>query len=88
MIQGVNAQGETVPPFIIVSSKYYLSSWYQDSSLPYDWVIAMSSNGWTINETSLEWIQHFNKYTTLKRDADYWMLIIDSHKSHVLAEFD
>ena len=34
VIQGVNALGWTVPPYIIVSGKYHLSSWYQNSTLP------------------------------------------------------
>ena len=50
VIQGVNALGWTVPPYIIVSGKYHLSTWYQNSPLPSDWVIATSSNGWTTNE--------------------------------------
>ena len=62
VIQGVNSQGWTVPPFIIVSGKNHLSTWYQDSPLPQDWVIATSDNGWTTNEIGLEWIQHFDKH--------------------------
>ena len=38
VIQGVNAKGWTVPPYIIVSGKYHLSTWYQNSTLPHDWV--------------------------------------------------
>ena len=36
VIQGVNSQGWTVPPFIIVSGKYHLSTWYKNSPLPRD----------------------------------------------------
>ncbi|KFZ25124.1 hypothetical protein V502_00397 [Pseudogymnoascus sp. VKM F-4520 (FW-2644)] len=45
VIQGVNSQGWTVPPYIIVKGKYHLSSWYKNSLLPKDWTIAISSNG-------------------------------------------
>jgi hypothetical protein len=44
-IQGVNALGWVIPPYIIVKGKTHLSSWYQDSPLPKDWVIATSENG-------------------------------------------
>lgn len=43
-IQGINSQGWTVPPYIIVKGKYHLSSWYENSLLPKDWKIAVSSN--------------------------------------------
>jgi hypothetical protein len=46
------------------------------------WVIKPTPNGWTDNETGLEWIQHFNKHTKPKREADYRMLILDGHESH------
>jgi DDE superfamily endonuclease. len=49
VIQGVNSQGWTVPLFIIVAGKSYLSSWYQNSGFAPDWVIAITDNGWTTN---------------------------------------
>jgi len=52
-IQGINSQGWTIPPFIIVAGKYHLSTWYDTSPLPKDWVIATSENGWTTNERGL-----------------------------------
>jgi hypothetical protein len=62
VIQGINATGWAIPPFIIVQGKYHLSSWYEGSPLPKNWVIATSENGWTTNERGLEWIQHFDKH--------------------------
>ena len=49
VIQGVNSQGWTVPPFVIVAGKNHLSSWYQNSGFAPDWVIAVTDNGWTTN---------------------------------------
>jgi hypothetical protein len=42
VIQGINSQGWGIPPYIIVAGQYHLSSWYEDSNLPKDWVIAVS----------------------------------------------
>ena len=36
VIQGAGALGFCVPPFIVVSGKYHLSSWYKESPLPPD----------------------------------------------------
>ncbi|RKK48720.1 hypothetical protein BFJ67_g7192, partial [Fusarium oxysporum f. sp. cepae] len=63
VIQGINSQGWWLPPFIIVAGQYHLSTWYQDSPIPQDWVIATAENGWTTNEMGLEWVRHFNKHT-------------------------
>jgi hypothetical protein len=36
VIQGVNSQDWTVPPFIVIKGKYHLSSWYENDALPKD----------------------------------------------------
>jgi hypothetical protein len=82
VIQGVNSQGWTVPPFIIVKGKYHLSSWYENSLLPKDWVIAVSNNGWTTNELTVDWIQHFDKYRKDRKTGVYRLLVLDGHESH------
>lgn len=82
VIQGVSSEGWKVSPFIIVWSKYHLSTWYKDSPLPRDWVIACSDRGWTTNERGLERIQHFDRYITTRTVGGYRLLILDGHESH------
>ena len=88
VIQGVNSQGWTIPPFVIVSGKYHLSTWYENSPLPRDWVIAMSENGWTTNERGLEWIQHFNKHSKQRTIGGYRLLVLDGHESPHSTDFE
>jgi hypothetical protein len=54
VIQGINAIGWAIPPFIIFQGKNHLSAWYKEDSLPQDWVIGVSENGWTTNKLGLE----------------------------------
>jgi hypothetical protein len=88
VIQGVNATGWAIPPFIIVKGRYHLSSWYENSPLPNDWVIATSENGWTTNERGLEWIQHFDKHTKARTVGVYRLLVLDGHDSHHSTDFE
>ena len=87
LIQGVCSDGWCVPPFIVVKGAYHLTNWYVDSTLPRDWVIKPTPNGWTDNETGLDWIRHFNKHTASRVTGRYRLLVIDGHESHVSAEF-
>src|ERR1700743_3864099 len=80
VIQGVNSQGWAIPPFIILAGKNHLSSWYENSPLPKDWVISVTENGWTTNERGLEWIQHFEKHTRPRSTAGYRLLVLDGHE--------
>jgi hypothetical protein len=87
VIQGVNSYGWAIPPFIMVSGKNHLASWYRDSPLPADWVVSLSSNGWTTNEIGLEWIKHFNKHTSDRTKGAYRLLVLDGHESHISTNF-
>lgn len=52
-----------------------------------DWVIGVSSNGWTTNELGVAWLKHFNAHTKSRTVGMYRLLIIDGHESHNSTEF-
>ena len=78
----INAEGRSIPPFLVIQGANHLANWYTDSGLPDDWVVKPTNNGWTNNETGLEWIQHFDKHTRSQRQGGYRMLVLDGHESH------
>ncbi|KID98255.1 transposase, partial [Metarhizium majus ARSEF 297] len=88
VIQGINSQGWAIPPFIIVAGLHHLTNWYEDSTLPPDWVISTTHNGWTTNEKGVEWIKHFEKHTLARTRGTYRLLIMDGHESHHSTEFE
>jgi hypothetical protein len=88
VIQDINSCGQAIPPFIIVAGQYHLANWYEDSTLPKDWVISTTHNGWTTNEKAIEWIQHFEKHTKTRTCGAYRLLIMDGHESHHSTEFE
>jgi hypothetical protein len=83
----INGEGWNVPPFLVVQGKNHLANWYTEGGLPNDWVIKPTSNGWTNNETGLEWLRHFDKHTATRAKGVYRMLVLDGHESHESAEF-
>jgi len=88
VIQGVSSYGFAIPPYIILAGKNHLSSWYENSPLPYNWVIAVTSNGWTTNERGLDWIRHFDRHTKGRTKGVYRLLVLDGHESHHSTEFE
>ncbi|RKK31124.1 hypothetical protein BFJ66_g15995 [Fusarium oxysporum f. sp. cepae] len=86
-IQAINAEGQAIDPFIVVAGQYHLANWYRESNLPASWAIATTQNGWTDNETGLEWLKHFNRCTTDRSVGAYRLLILDGHESHHSADF-
>ena len=88
VIQGVNALGWTIPPFIILAGQYHLANWYTECNLPADWRIATTDNGWTTNAVGLDWIKHFDCHTALRTKGKCRLLILDGHESHHSPEFE
>jgi hypothetical protein len=88
VIQAINAEGQAIPPFIIGAGQYHLANWYRESNLPGNWAIATSENGWTDNETGLEWLKHFDRCTTKGSKNRYRLLILDGHESHHSVDFE
>ena len=65
----------------------YHRSWYE--SLPPDWMVGVSENGWTTDELGLTWLKRlFGPYTQGRTVGKYRLLILDGHGSHATAEFD
>jgi hypothetical protein len=87
VIQGINACGWAIPPFLIFAGKHHLSAWYEGNDIPPDWVMAVSDNGWTTNELGIAWLQHFNTHTKDRTVGTHRLLIIDGHESHISLEF-
>lgn len=86
VIQGANASGWVLPPFIIFTGTYHLSAWY-DEGQPADWAISLSENGWTTNEIGLDWLKHFDKHTIRQTQGTHRLLILDGHESHTNLNF-
>jgi hypothetical protein len=88
VIQAINAEGWAVQPFIVFAGQNHLSNWYQESNLPGDWVITTTPNGWTDNQTGLDWLKHFDRCTANRSVGSYRLLILDGHESHQSFNFE
>jgi len=89
VIEYINGAGWSLDPMIIFEGKVHISSWYEGSPLPKTWRVALSENGWTTNELTLEWLQEvFEPQTRNRIVGRYRLLILDSHGSHITPAFD
>jgi hypothetical protein len=87
VIQGICAAGYAIPPFIIYKGRVHISAWYEKTSIPGNWKLSVSENGWTNNELGLEWLKHFDGCTKGQKVGVYRLLILDGHESHLNQDF-
>jgi hypothetical protein len=68
VIQSICAAGNaTTSPFIIYKGRVHISASYEEASIPRDWKISVSENGWTNNALGLEWLKHFDVHTKARK---------------------
>lgn len=86
VIACVNAEGWSVPPYVIFSGKQMNRAWFH--SLPPTWKLGVSPKGWTSYDHGVAWIQHFDDYTKHRTVGQKRLLILDGHDSHMTPEFE
>jgi hypothetical protein len=87
VIQSICSDGSYTPPFIIYKGRVHISAWYEEASIPRNWKLSVSENGWTNNALGLEWLKHFNAHTKTRQVGVYRLLILDGHESHLNQDF-
>ncbi|EED23902.1 pogo transposable element, putative [Talaromyces stipitatus ATCC 10500] len=87
-IEAVNSAGWALPSYVIFKgTTYHQQGWFE--TLPQDWRLDISNNGWTTDEIGIRWLQkHFIPHTTSRTKGRYRMLILDGHGSHLTPRFD
>jgi hypothetical protein len=89
IIECIGSSGCHIPPLIILKGKEQQATWYQEPTLPQEWKIATSPNGWTTDAIGLHWLKEvFEPLSKRYSVGAKRLLILDGHSSHLTAEFD
>lgn len=81
------SHNDALPPVIIFKGKVFIQGWF--STAPPEWRFHMSSNGWTTDQISLDWLQnHFIPHIQKRQGGAWKLLVMDGHGSHLTAQFD
>ena len=91
VVECICADGESLPPFLILKGEKVTSSWIPTAALDLNWHFGASQKGWTTNEHGFQWlVRVFNPITRQKlgdnKDRTR-LLICDGHDSHISAKF-
>jgi hypothetical protein len=88
-IETIGTGGFVLPLMVIFAGKVQQRIWYEYSTVPLDWRIAISDKGWTSNCLGIKWLMEvFQPITQRRQFGDYRLLVIDGHESHANARFD
>ena len=86
-VEAISAAGRVIPVFLILSGTMHMANWYRLKELDKDTVIGTSPTGYSNDELSMAWIQHFETHTRKGTVGSKRLLLMDGYGSHYTQEF-
>ncbi|KID59616.1 transposase, partial [Metarhizium hybridum] len=88
-IECVSATGRALPPLVIFKGKSVQQQWFpHDLSYFKDWQFTATKNGWTSDQTAVEWLKKiFIPRTQPSDPSERRLLVLDGHGSHESVDF-
>ena len=86
-VECVNAAGAAIPPLLIMKGKVHLAQWYKETCLPDNYFCSVSETGYSNDYLSLQWLQHFDKYSRQHQLGAWRLLLFDGFGGHTTKEF-
>ena len=87
IIETINAAGDyPLPPMVIIQGHDIMAIWFSDD-LPQGTHIVPSDSGFTSDKIAVEYLKHLIKNSDAGPNADWKLLLMDNHGSHITPEF-
>ena len=88
-IECISAIGRSLLPLVIFKGKLVQQQWFETTLDEFKgWQFTATENGWTTNDTALEWLQKIFIPQTAPRDpSKARLLVLDGHRSYETTEF-
>ncbi|KZL67851.1 transposase [Colletotrichum tofieldiae] len=92
IIECISAIGHALNPLIIYKGRTVQQQWFPLDLGPYEgWQFTATENGWTTDDTAVEWLQKVFIPQTIPQTASQGkearLLVVDGHGSHTTTEF-
>jgi DDE superfamily endonuclease len=83
-VEAVSAGGAVIEEMLILPGKNHLERWYKD--LGDDVLVGVSDTGYTNDELSYQYIQHFHRQSKKTQVGAHRILLCDGYGSHITRE--
>ena len=68
-VEVVSADGEVLPPLLIVQGTDHLHQWYTNTSLPDNYLVGTSKSGYSNDTLSIDWLRHFDNWSRWRQQG-------------------
>ena len=67
LVEYVGGRGDILPNMLILSRKQQLKKYFEKNNLKDNMCFAINDSGYSNDEIRFQWLEHFDKYTRIKR---------------------
>jgi len=85
--EAISGDGYVLPPMLILPGTLHLEDWTTKTNLDNNVLLAVSHTGYSNDQLALEWISHFDRFSSQRRTGACRLLLLDGHGSHCTREF-
>ena len=87
VIETINTAGDYPhPPMMIIQGQEIMATWFSED-LPVGTPIVPSDSSFTSDKIAIEYLKHLIQNSDAGPNADWKLLLMDNHSSHVTPEF-
>jgi hypothetical protein len=87
MGETISAAGRFIPPIIIIPGEQHQQRWYTQSNLPGFYQLGVTPSGYTNDEIHLQYLDHFERYSSKTQTLKHRILFLDGHECHMTIDF-
>ena len=59
----MSGDGHAIMPMLVLAGKVLMEDWFMGTDLDNDYFVGTSNTGYSNDQLSMEWIQHFHRQT-------------------------
>ena len=86
-VECINPQGRVIPPLLILRGASVLDKFAINNRLPGNYLLGTSESGYNNDKIILDWIKHFDLYSSKGQFGAKRLLILDGAESHFTMPF-
>jgi len=83
----IGGDGYVLPPMLILPGTIHLEDWVTKTNLDDNILIGLSETGYSNDRLALDWLKHFDKFTSKRQIGSHRLLLLDGYGSHCTKQF-
>ena len=87
VLEAISGDSVILPPAVIIKGARIMHQHLNYTDIPGNYILGSQAAGYLNNNLTFKWIQHFNKYSAVRQQGVYRLLLLNGHSLHLIIEF-